>query len=45
MKEKVFLSWQWVDQQISTLTGYINNSVTDLKYVTGIPRGGLNPGA
>lgn len=45
MKEKVFLSWNWVDQQVSTLTGYINDSVTDLKYVTGIPRGGLIPGA
>jgi len=45
MKEKVFLSWQWVDKQIATLTSHVSDSVSELRYVTGIPRGGLIPGA
>lgn len=45
MKEKVFLSWNWVDQQVLTLGETIKESVSEFTYVTGIPRGGLIPGA
>jgi len=45
MKEKVFLSWAWVDQQVLTLAEIIRDSVSEFTYVTGIPRGGLIPGA
>ena len=45
MKEKVFLSWNWVDQQVMTLGETIKESVSEYTYITGIPRGGLIPGA
>ena len=45
MKEKVFLSWNWVDQQVLELGETIKESVTEVEYITGIPRGGLIPGA
>jgi len=45
MKEKVYLSWNWVDQQVMTLGETIKDSVSEFIYVTGIPRGGLIPGA
>jgi hypoxanthine phosphoribosyltransferase len=45
MKEKVFLSWNWVDQQVMTLGETIKESVSEFTYITGIPRGGLIPGA
>jgi hypoxanthine phosphoribosyltransferase len=44
-KEKVFLSWNWVDQQVMTLGETIKESVSEFTYITGIPRGGLIPGA
>ena len=44
-KEKVFLSWEWIDQQVMTLGETIKESVSEFTYISGIPRGGLIPGA
>ena len=44
MKEKLFLSWNWVDQQVLELGETIKESVSEFKYVSGVPRGGLIPG-
>jgi len=44
MKEKLFLSWNWVDQQVMTLGETIKESISDYKFISGIPRGGLIPG-
>ena len=41
MKEKVFMSWKWVDDQIDELAKRIDS--TELEYISGIPRGGLIP--
>ena len=43
--EKVFLKWGWIDQQVTTLGEIIKESVSDFAYISGIPRGGLIPGA
>ena len=45
MKEKQFLSWEWVDRQVMTLGETIKESVSEFTYISGIPRGGLIPGA
>ena len=45
MSNKLYLSWNWVDQQVMTLGETIKESVSEFIYVTGIPRGGLIPGA
>ena len=45
MKEKRLLSWEWVDQQVMTLGETIKESVSEFTYISGIPRGGLIPGA
>lgn len=45
MKEKVYLSWNWVDKQVTTLGETIKDSVSEFKFISGIPRGGLIPGA
>lgn len=42
--EKVFLEWNWVDQQVMALGETIKDSVSEYSYITGIPRGGLIPG-
>lgn len=42
MVEKVFLSWDWVDQQINVIAGKISSS-NEFIAVTGVPRGGLIP--
>jgi len=44
-KEKVFLSWEWIDKQVLSLGETIQESVSEFTYITGIPRGGLIPGA
>ena len=41
MKEKVFMSWKWVDDQIDELAKRLDS--TELEYISGIPRGGLIP--
>ena len=41
MKEKVFMSWKWVDDQIDKLAEQLKDK--KLYYVSGIPRGGLIP--
>jgi hypoxanthine phosphoribosyltransferase len=45
MKEKLFLPWSWIDQQVLTLGETIKDSVSEFKYISGVPRGGLIPGA
>lgn len=45
MKEKQFLSWEWIDQQVMTLGETIKESVSEFTYISGVPRGGLIPGA
>lgn len=45
MKEKVLLPWNWIDQQVMTLGETIKESVSEFTYISGIPRGGLIPGA
>jgi len=40
--QKVFLSWKWVDDQIN-LIGDKLESVPDLEFIAGVPRGGLIP--
>ena len=41
MKEKVFMSWKWVDDQIDELAKRLKDK--KLRYISGIPRGGLIP--
>ncbi len=41
MKQKVFMSWKWVDDQIDELAKRLKNK--KLRYISGIPRGGLIP--
>jgi hypoxanthine phosphoribosyltransferase len=41
MKEKVFMSWKWVDDQIEELAERLKDK--KLRYISGIPRGGLIP--
>lgn len=45
MKEKQYLTWEWVDQQVMVLGETIKDSVSEFTYISGIPRGGLIPGA
>ena len=45
MKAKVFLSWNWVDEQVVKLGDTIKDSVSEFTHITVIPRGGLIPGA
>lgn len=45
MKEKEFLHWEWVDKQVMVLGETIKDSVSEFMYISGIPRGGLIPGA
>ena len=40
-KEKVFLSWKWVDDQLHNIGDRLEG--VDLEFVSGIPRGGLIP--
>jgi hypoxanthine phosphoribosyltransferase len=41
VKNKVYLSWKWVDEQINTIGDRLEG--LDLEFVAGIPRGGLIP--
>ena len=41
MKQKVFMSWKWVDDQIEELAERLKDK--KLRYISGIPRGGLIP--
>ncbi len=41
MKDKIFVSWKWVDEQIEVLATKIPND--KFKSVAGVPRGGLIP--
>ncbi len=41
MKQKVFMSWKWVDDQIDELAKRLKDR--KLRYISGIPRGGLIP--
>jgi|TARA_R110002012_G_scaffold320717_1_gene545155 hypoxanthine phosphoribosyltransferase len=41
MKQKVFMSWKWVDDQIDELAKRLKSR--ELRYISGIPRGGLIP--
>ena len=41
---KFFLSWKWVDEQVENIADIIEDSVSEFKYISGIPRGGLIPG-
>ena len=40
-KNKLFLSWKWVDEQIHSIGDKLEG--LDLEFVSGIPRGGLIP--
>ena len=40
-KNKLFLSWKWVDDQINKIGDKLEG--IDLEFVAGIPRGGLIP--
>ena len=40
-KNKLFLSWQWVDDQINKIGDKLEG--LNLEFVSGIPRGGLIP--
>ena len=40
-KNKLYLSWKWVDDQINTIGDKLEG--LDLEFVAGIPRGGLIP--
>ena len=40
-KNKLFLSWKWVDDQINKIGDKLEG--LDLEFVSGIPRGGLVP--
>ena len=41
-KQKVFLSWKWVDEQLNVIGDRLDNE-DEIEFVTGIPRGGLIP--
>ena len=41
MKNKLYLSWKWVDSQINTIGDKLEGK--DLEFVSGVPRGGLIP--
>ena len=41
MKQKVFLSWKWVDDQLNIIGDKLEGN--ELEFVAGIPRGGLIP--
>ena len=41
MKNKLYLSWKWVDDQINIVGDKLEG--VDLEFVAGIPRGGLIP--
>ena len=41
MKNKLYLSWNWVDEQINIIGDKLEG--LDLEFVSGIPRGGLIP--
>ena len=40
-KNKVYLSWKWVDDQLNNIGDRLEG--IDLEFVSGIPRGGLIP--
>ena len=40
-KNKIYLSWKWVDEQINAIGDKLEN--VDIEFVSGIPRGGLIP--
>ena len=40
-KNKLYLSWKWVDEQINKIGDKLEG--IDLEFVSGIPRGGLIP--
>jgi len=40
-KNKLYLSWKWVDEQINKIGDKLEG--IDLEFVSGIPRGGLVP--
>ena len=40
MTQKVFLSWSWVDDQLTQIQKQIN---IEYQWITGLPRGGLIP--
>ena len=40
-KDKSFLSWKWVDQQLNTIGDRLEG--VEVEFVSGIPRGGLIP--
>lgn len=41
MKDKVYLSWNWVEKQLNTIGDKLEGH--ELEFVSGIPRGGLIP--
>ncbi len=41
MENKLYLSWNWVDEQINKIGDNLES--LDLEFVAGIPRGGLIP--
>lgn len=41
MKNKLFLSWKWVDEQINIIGEQLEGK--KLEFVAGVPRGGLIP--
>lgn len=41
MKNKLYLSWDWVDDQLNNIGDKLDGK--DLEFVSGIPRGGLIP--
>ena len=41
MKNKIYLSWKWVDDQINKIGDQLEG--VELEFVSGIPRGGLIP--
>ena len=41
-KNKLFLSWKWVDEQLNTIGDKLE-TLDELEFVAGIPRGGLIP--
>ena len=40
-KQKVFLSWKWVDEQLNEIGDRLEG--VEAEFVTGVPRGGLIP--
>ena len=43
MKDKKFYSWEWLDKTVMELGEQILSSNQEIKYITGVPRGGLIP--